>query len=174
MKNSALLLSLATLGVAAATAATAQESKLDASLVQAARTFEKSMNRRDFSSVATSTNRKVVATLGGETAVAEAIRSSIQHLSYGRMHFQLEGSECSPVPPNIVCVIPYTVAIVVNGETYVHESFYLASAEPNAEWFFADGNGASKPGAMEFLFPGYSGAPKLPAKVAPRKAVNQP
>jgi len=90
------------------------------------------------------------------------------------MRFQLEGSECSPIPPNVVCAIPYTVAIVVNGEAYVHESFYLASAEPNAGWFFADGNGASRPGAMEFLFPGYSGALKLPAKVAPRKAVSQP
>jgi hypothetical protein len=175
MKRSKLLLPIVAVGTLVFTAMPAQPGQLDASLVRTAKAFEESMNRRDFNGVAASTNRKIVEALGGESAVVEAIRSSMQRVSYDAMRFHLEGSECSFVPPNAVCVLPYTMTVVVHGEAYVLESFYLASSsEDNARWLFADGNGASKPGAMEFLFPGYAGAPKLPAKTIPRKAAGQP
>lgn len=60
-------------------------------------------------------------------------------------------------------------------EPHILEFFYLVSKPDLGErWFFADGNGAGKPGAMEFLFPACAGEPWLPSKVKPRKAPRVP
>lgn len=148
-----------------------QPSTVEETLEASTRQFAEAMNRREFVLVAARTHPKVAAAVGGEGALAKAIQSSLKDIPFSGMRFQPGRKECAAVSGEILCVVPYEGTIDIGGEPHILESFYLVSTpDLGGRWFFADGNGAGKPGAMKFLFPAYAGEPRLPAKVKPRKA----
>ncbi len=149
-----------------------QPSVVEETLEASIRQFADAMNRREFGAVAARTHPKVAAAVGGEEALAKAIQSSLKDIPFSGMRFQPGRKDCAAVSGDILCVVPYEAVIDVAGETHILESFYLVSTpDLGGHWFFADGNGAAKPGAMKFLFPAYAGEPRLPPKVKPRKAL---
>ncbi len=155
----------------ACSSAWCQPSVVEETLEASTRQFADAMNRREFGAVAAWTHPKVARAVGGEGALAKAIQSSLKDIPFSGMRFEPGRKECAAVSEEIVCVVPYEGTIDIDGEPHILESFYLVSTpDLGRRWFFADGNGAGKPGAMRFLFPAYAGEPRLPAKVKPRKA----
>jgi hypothetical protein len=106
-----------------------QSAQADASLEQASSRFADAMNRRDFATVAAQTNPKIVAVVGGEAALAEAIRASMQGLAFSDVRFKTREKDCERLALEVVCVLPYSSRLSVNDETYLFESFYLASRD---------------------------------------------
>ena len=139
-------------------------------LSRASDTFESALNLRDFKRISSQTNRKIVEILGGEAALIEALRNNLDNLSFSDFRFHIKKRSCATVSPSIVCILPYSAKLVFEGEMYILDSFYLASTSDGGKnWYFADGNGAYRPGAMDFLFPGYKTKLQLPGKSKPRK-----
>lgn len=128
------------------------------------------MNQRNFAYVAASSNRTLISAFGSEPALAERIRSSLEDMDYADMQFQVERRSCSLVSTTVVCVLPFTKVFGGRDGKYLLESFYIASWAPQQQrWFFADGNGAHKAGAMKLMFPSYAGEPRIPEKIRPRR-----
>lgn len=139
-------------------------------LWRASDAFESALNFRDFKRISSQTNRKLVEILGGEAALIEILRKKLDNLSFSNFRFHVKERSCAAVSPSIVCILPYSAKFVFEGETYIVDSFYLASTSDGGKsWYFADGNGVYRPGAMDFLFPEYKAKLQLPGKSEPRK-----
>jgi hypothetical protein len=142
----------------------------ETSLTQASNKFADAMNRKDFDRIASQTNLKIVEATGGKSALAKQLQAMLSELLFSNFHFNLKEKSCAAIAKSVACVLPYSANLLLNGEAYLFDSFYIASGDAQGQnWYFSDGNGAYKPGALKFLFPEYEDQLRLPVKTKPRK-----
>ncbi|MEH6579422.1 MAG: hypothetical protein V7731_20340 [Amphritea sp.] len=141
------------------------------SLLAESTRFSGYMNSRNYIQVAVMTHPTIIEGVGGISVMAQAVERMLSPRTLGGIltSFEFKSPDLIvSINDALVAIVPYESALYRNGKLYILESFYIAwSPDKGESWFFADGVGAYRPGALEYLFPGYAGELTIPEKKQP-------